>query len=336
VIASESRVERRARLFVRWYPASWRARYGDEFCALLEAELAERPHSARRALNVARSGLVARAAASGLVGPPLAPAAQAPSSLAWLAAALGAFLAFGIALWSQLLVGMQWTGPGTPDTTAGTLVMSLSVLVLAVVGATALVPVLARVVVGLRRPGRGRLVLPVLVTAASTAVLVLGARRFENGWPGTGGHHAWPSQGLVPGGIAAFLWAATLSITSYWAHPGALGHFPTGEVHWMAASPLAILGLIGGAATTLRRLALPPRLARFELQCARVAVVAMAGVLVGAVLWLTDTAPRPSWVPTNLFHVGAIDLAAAGAMAVALLVAFRAVDRGFAALRSAG
>jgi hypothetical protein len=336
MIAPAERLERRARLLVHWYPASWRERYGDEFCALLEAELAERPHSVRRALDVARSGLLARAGATGLAGTPLALDRQAPASLAWLTASLGAFLALGVALWSQLLVGMQWVAPGTPDTTAGTLVMSLGVIVLAVVGATALVPVLARVLLGLGRAGGGRLVLPVLVTAVSTAVLVIGARRFENGWPGTGGHHAWPNQGLIPGGVAAFLWAATLSITSYWAHPGALGHFPVNEVHWMAASPLAIIGLVGGGATTLRRLELSARLATFELRCARIAVAAMSVTLVGAVLWLTDTAPRPRSVPENLFHVGAIDLAAGGAMAIALLVALRAVGRGLASLRVAG
>lgn len=334
MIGTPERAARRARQLVRWYPASWRQRYGEEFCALLEDELCERPHSARRALDVARSGLVARTSATGL-GTPLTFERQAPATLAWLTVSLGAFLALGVALWSQLLVGMQWTNPGTADTTAGTLVMSLGVLVLAVVGATALVPVLAAVAMGLGRPGKGRLVVPVLIAAASAAVLAVGARRFENGWPGTGGHHAWPDQGLVPGGVAAFLWAATLSITSYWAHPGALGHFPVSEVHWMAASPLAIVGLIAGGATTLRRLQLGGRLARFELHCARVAVGAMAVVLVGAALWLTDTSARPPSVPSNLFHVGAIDLAAGAVMAVALLVALRAVGRGLSSLRNA-
>ena len=38
-------------------------------------------------------------------------------------------------------------------------------------------------------------------------------------------------------GDARFCWAATLWITSYWAHPGALATFPTSEVAWIGASP---------------------------------------------------------------------------------------------------
>src|SRR5262249_12297330 len=48
----ESTARRAARL-LRWYPAAWQARYGDEFTELLIAEFAERPRSWRRAADVA-------------------------------------------------------------------------------------------------------------------------------------------------------------------------------------------------------------------------------------------------------------------------------------------
>ncbi|HEU5243039.1 MAG TPA: hypothetical protein VFU33_01445 [Gaiellaceae bacterium] len=52
--------ERRARRLLRWYPQAWRARYGEEFTQLLVDDIRERPHSWRRTLDVARSGLAAR------------------------------------------------------------------------------------------------------------------------------------------------------------------------------------------------------------------------------------------------------------------------------------
>jgi hypothetical protein len=55
------------------------------------------------------------------------------------------------------------------------------------------------------------------VAASGATLLVCGARHFENGWPGTGG--AGAEHALVPGGLAAFGWASTLSVSAYLAHP---------------------------------------------------------------------------------------------------------------------
>jgi hypothetical protein len=323
---------RRAERLVRWYPRSWRARYGEEFCALLECELDERPRSLPRAVNLAWSGTVARATTSGLAGLPGGGAFQERSSLAWLAASLGAFLAVGLAVWSQLVVGWQWSSPRTPGTTLGIVVMTVAVLALAVLGACAVAPVAAFVAMQVARGKGRRLVVPAGIASLAAVMLVVGARRFENGWPGTGGHH-WALQGLVPGGVAAFVWAATLAVSSYWAHPGALQSFPAPEVAWMALSPVAMAALALGATTTLRRVELPARLSRFELRLGRLASVAMTLFLLGAVAWLSDSSPRPRSIPSNLFHVGAIDVAAAVVMGFALVCAHQAVSRGIGARR---
>jgi hypothetical protein len=328
-----TRQERRAWRLLRWYPREWRDRYGEEFAALLVDEMGERPRSVRRSLNVTWSGLVARTSQAGMAGAPLGASAQSRASLGWLTAALAAFLCFGLGMWAQLVVGWQWTSPDTAATTVGTVVITLSVLYLAVMGVAALVPVVALAILQLARRWDPVLMVALTVTAVSGAVLIAGARHFENGWPGTGGHR-WAGQGMVPGGIAAFVWAATLSVTSYWAHPGALGSFPTSELVWMAASPIAMVGLAGGATATFRRLELPKPVARFELRCGQAALVGMAAFLLGAIAWLTDTARRPPSIPSNLFHVGVIDVIGAFAMAGSLLVARVAVRRGLAALRS--
>ena len=316
--------ERRARRLLRWYPPSWRARYGEEFLALLECELADRPRSLARSANVAWSGLVARSTATGIAGLAGDATVQARRSLAWVTGSLAVFLAFALTLWSQLTVGWQWQPPRSTGTEVGMVTMSLGVLALAVLGAVAVARVLAAVARRvLERRARG-LVVPVLVAVLGAVALVVGARRFENGWPGTGGH-PWSSQGLVPGGVGAFTWAATLSVTSYWVHPGALGSFPASELAWMAASPLALVALGWGGAVTIRRVELPVRAQRLELRLAQCAAGAMAVVLFGALTWLTDQS-QPV-----VFHTGAIDVLGAVVMAGALGCAAKATSRGLAA-----
>ncbi|MGH3166908.1 MAG: hypothetical protein ACRDN0_13610, partial [Trebonia sp.] len=66
--AKDTPAGRHAARLLRWYPESWRARYGDEFTELLISDIEERPRSAARTLDVARGGIVARLTAAGLAG----------------------------------------------------------------------------------------------------------------------------------------------------------------------------------------------------------------------------------------------------------------------------
>jgi len=246
----------RAERLLRWYPASWRDRYGAEFTELLIADLAERPRDWRRSADVARSGVLARLGAAGLASHP---AGTARAGLATLACACAVFLTFAAAMWAQLAIGWQWAPPATRATRVAMIVMSGAMLLLAVLAVLAVIPAGWA---GLRaiRHRRGRdLRGPALLAGAGALVLAVGGRHFGNGWPGTGGHW-WPHQGLVPGGVAAFGWASTLSVTSYWAHPAALASFPAAEVAWMVVSPAAICCLVTGTIRLLRRLELSPGL----------------------------------------------------------------------------
>ena len=54
--------ERRVTRLLRWYPADWRSRYGDEMAALLHDTIAEGRGGPRPRLNVAKEGLAARLA----------------------------------------------------------------------------------------------------------------------------------------------------------------------------------------------------------------------------------------------------------------------------------
>lgn len=320
----------RAARLLRWYPAAWRARYGEEFTELLIADIRDRPCSPARILDVARGGIVARLTDAGLAARSPRCAAGAVrghpvrASLASLGCAAAAFLGFGAALWSQLTIGWQWSsasasGPAKVATVVTSAAM-LTFLVLAVLGA---LPVLAVAAVTAARRRDRRLIVRAAVVITAATVLFVGGRHFGNGWPGTGGH-----RGLVPAGLAAFEWATSLSVSSYWAHPGALAAFPAPELAWMAVSPLILVCAIVAAATLVRRTELPSRLLAFETQVGTVACAAMTVFLAGCSCWVATGGQR------SLFHAGLIDVAGVTMMAAALAVAHQAART--ARLRLAG
>jgi hypothetical protein len=243
--APRRQTENRAARLLRWYPKAWRSRYGEEFTELLIADLDERPRSRSRTADVIRGGIVARLADAGLCGYAPEAAAQVRASLASLVCCAAVFIGFGGAMWSQLTIGWQWSEPDTAGVTVATFVTSGAMLVFAALALLATLPVAWSVASRVaRRQPRG-LLGPSLLFLVGLAVVVVGGRHFANGWPGTGGH-PWARQGLVPGGVAAFSWASTLSVSSFWAHPAALAAFPPAELAWMALSPLAVACVVAG------------------------------------------------------------------------------------------
>jgi len=255
-------VRERATRLLCWYPRTWRDRYGDEFTELLISDIEERPRSAARTGDVARGGVLARLAEIGLTGSPLAAATAADKhhpvrvSLGTLSVALAACLALAAGMWSQLMIGWGRSNdlaramrPGSqlPSTADGlnsaaaavgksaTIVTSVAMLILLALAIAAALPVLATVARRLLTGGHRGLTLPAAVAVAAGVALFVGSPSFENDWVGTGG-----AGGLVPGGLAAFTWAITLWVTSYWAHMGALAAFPLEERTWMVISPLVL------------------------------------------------------------------------------------------------
>jgi hypothetical protein len=322
----------RAARLLRWYPAAWRARYGEEFTELLIADIRERPRSAARTLDVARGGIVARLADAGLAGPPVRAAAtpgagdrQVRASLVSLGCAAAVFLGFGAALWSQLTIGWQWAVPPSGTATVATVVTSAAMLAFLALGAAAALPAACAVAVQAVRGPRTALTVPASVFVAATTVLFAGGRHFGNGWPGTGGH-----RGLVPAGLAAFEWATSLSVSAYWAHPAALAAFPAAELTWMAVSPLALACAVIAAATLMRRAELPPRLLAFEARLGAAACAVMAVFLAGCSCWVATGGQR------SLFHAGLIDVAGVTMMALTLGIAQQAARTARLGLRFTG
>jgi hypothetical protein len=320
-VTGNAGVGRRAARLLRWYPPAWRARYGDEFTELLIAEFAERPRSWRRAADVARGGLLARLTGAGLTSHELESSEQIRAGLATAVCSLAAFLAFGVAMWAQLTVGWEWSPPSATATRVGMVAMSAAALLLAVLVVLAVPPLAVATARGMVR-GRARCLRgPLLLAVAGAVVLAVGSHHFQNAWPGTGGH-SWAQQGLVPGGVAAFSWSATLSVSSYWAHPAALAAFPAAEIAWMAVSPLALIALVVGVAGTMRRLDWSPRLLRYEAWLVSAAAVGMTVFLAGGCCWVLAEGSRP-----GLFHAGFVDVASLAVMMLALSVARRATGR---------
>jgi len=222
-------------------------------------------------------------------------------------------------MWSQLTVGWQWSEPDTAATTVAMTVMSAAMLAFAVLAVAAAAPVLWSAGSGLARGRHPRLLGPAALVLACAVIMFVGGRHFGNGWPGTGGH-PWARQGLVPGGVAAFAWASTLSVSAYWAHPGALASFPAAELAWMTLSPLAVVGLTGGAAALVRRTELSPRVLDAETRLGTAACAVMAVFLCGCCAWILGGGPGPR----NLFHAGAIDAAGAVVLTIAFVAARQA------------
>jgi hypothetical protein len=349
---------RKAERLLRWYPRPWRERYGAEFTELLIADISERPRSPRRSLDVMRGGISARLADAGLAGFPLPLATaggaagtpgeqarqrQVSASLGSFSCALGGFLVFGAALWSQLLINWQFSVrisafnhgaspirrlPQIPgDDTFFAVFTTGGMLVLLVLAFLAALPVLAMVVGRIARGRETGLIKSAIVLAASLAVLFVGGRHFENNWLGTGGHHA-----LIPSGVAAFIWAVTLFVSSYWGHPAALATLPVGERAWMALSPLVLAAAVASAAVLVRRARLSPRVAAFEAGLGLLACVTMAAFVACYGVWIVARVRLHPGLPVGI-SVGATNATIIALLALALAVAAQAARMAVRGLR---
>ena len=312
--------DREVRRLLRWYPRSWRVRYGEEFAELLRADIDERPADLRRTADVIRNGLLARLTAAGLSGHELAPEEQIRAGLATAACALIVFAAFGTAMLAQLATGWQRASAGSATTAAGTVGMAAAVTILGAAGLAAAVPVCWQLAAAARRRDR-RFAVPVSLVLGCAALLVIGTRHFQNAWPGTGG--MGPEHHLVPGGLAAFGWASTLSVSSYWAHPALLGRFPAAELAWMALSPAGWIGLGTGLVMVTRRLDLASsQVLRYLSHLAALATAAAALFLACASAWLLDHGAASG----EAFRPGLVDAGELVAMALSLIAAVRAAS----------
>lgn len=323
------RDSRRLGWLVACYPRSWRQRYGAEFTELLIAEQAEHGRSWRYDANVAAAGLRARLASAGLASHPLDPESAARARLAAMTISLSAAAIAGVAIWSRLAIGLQWSAPRSPAIGLAMDLLSVALALIAAAGILATASVAwPGVLAAVRRQARA-LRLPAALTVGGASVLVIGGRHFQNGWPGTGGH-LLVRQAPVPGGLAAFGWSGTMWVTTYWAHPAALGAFPAGQIAWMLIAPIAIGCLVAGATMLACRLRLPPAALRYQAGAAAIGACGVVLLTAGALSWVaaagSDRAP--------LFRAGTMGQACLVVLAVAAIAGISAARQSWAASRA--
>jgi len=311
-----AQLERHAARLARCYPRQWRSRYADEFTQLLIDELADGQRSVHGELNVIAHGLWTRLAYAGLAGAVVEPRLRTRARFVVLGGVSAAFVMLAAGVWSQPAVGWQWSAPASGTTKLGVSMMSAAIF-----GLGALLMLLAVSLCGvllhrLRHQSGPRVWSLALVFLLAVAMLWLGSEHFAAHWPGTGGH-AWSGRGLVPGWLARLVWAATLWITSYWAHPGALTSFPAGEVVWMLVSPLAWLILLCSVVAMLHQVTLTGRRAQCAALTSAAAVGMMITFLAGAAVWISSDTSGPG----NLFAVGTIDFVILAVLAGGLTAA---------------
>jgi hypothetical protein len=259
---------------------------------------------------------------AGLGGRSLDPDEDGRRSLAAFACATSLFVTVAVAVWAQLTIGWQWSAPDTIATTIAMFIMTVGVAVIGAAGVACAVPVAYLAIRNLAGGQRWATLRPLSLVIVGLTALTVGTHHFANGWPGTGGH-PWTHQGVVPGGVAAYAWASTLFLSSYWLHPAALSAFPGTEVTWMFACPLALLTVVVGMAKLVRRLEFSDRVLRFERVMGFVVAGTMALFLTGAALWVVDGGPGPR----DLFHIGAIDVIELAVLVASLAVVGRTVER---------
>ena len=90
-----------------------------------------------------RGATVARLNGAGLVGPRHGATAPGDDEPRRAGKRLGVVLDVRISMWAQLSIGWQWSAPSTSATTIAMIAMSACVLIFAVLGVTAAVPIVA-------------------------------------------------------------------------------------------------------------------------------------------------------------------------------------------------
>jgi len=298
---------------LRWYPPRWQERYGDEFDALMEDTLGERPPTPRLRLAVALAGLRERGRESGIVGDSTPPADRARVGSLLVLCAWAAFVVAGSSF-AKLSEGFGLTGP--------TRTASLSS------GAYRTVTVVA--------------IVACLVVMFGMAIAVPSFLRFlrAGGWPQIRRH-------VVRALIASVIGISALTALVGLAHTlspaqraGELVSHPAVWYYQVAfiATTLLLAVALGlwtvAAVATVRRLDLTGRVLSTEAVLAAAATVAMVVMTAATAVWWGSIASSTPWFvqgtpagsagsPVNVQLVGTMVL-----MLVASILAGYGVSRG--------
>jgi hypothetical protein len=248
--------QKRAQRLLHWYPGSWRRRFGDEFAALMEDELAERPHNSRRTLDVIRTGLTARGCDLGIAGVPVDSARRAGAGLASTTVVGALFAMAALHPWAFAMLAWNGWSPqhaGVLQTaTTGTMTFALLGLVgVLTVGLVVLVALgLGRAV----RQREWRVGLPLLVIGGGVCLATMTTGRLLRFTVASGGIQ-WGHPGIALKQLAGAVYFTIISMTGTTFS----GHTSLTSDLWNVAPAVGIVAVAVSAAFLIRRLPLGPR-----------------------------------------------------------------------------
>jgi hypothetical protein len=285
--------KRRATRLLRWYPATWRARYGEEFVDHLEQEFADRSIDFRRTVNVAYKGLVARVTDVGLSNAVVNAEDQTRAAVGttFVLSALVALIALNF--WSRAM--LAWSGrryhpiPVTLTTGILTVAAGLLVVVLVVIVLIVAVSVVRQIVNGRARP----LVGPSIFIVVSGALLVYAARWLPRMLDTYGhlrqGGVRWSHPGPAIYGLAQITWELTQNWIALWNQGIPSTHNIQTVVNDVV--PLALLVFGVAIALLVRRVELPHVASRLGPITVALLGTAAAAFFVTYLVWSTVSGP---------------------------------------------
>jgi hypothetical protein len=245
----DSSINRRAERALRWYPAVWRDRFGEEFVALMEDDMAERQRWSRRGLNVAWKGSVARLVDFGVIGQTSDPPRQVRVGFATTMFFGLFFLATAPNLWAAPMIAWHTFGTQRASAivtlTTGLLTLSLGVISITV--ALSLFGLLGSAFWSIVRGSGRRLLVPTAAILASAAYLAVAAHLALRYVIAVGGIQ-WSDPGIAMKQVAG---ASSSVVSSVESAVFGRGSDTDGLV--LGLSPLILLAFCIAVAVLIRR-----------------------------------------------------------------------------------
>lgn len=265
----------RAARLARWYPSTWRKRYGVEFVELLEQEINEQPRNFRRSVNIAYRGSVARCRELGLTSCTLNPSDQPRAALATVFVTSAIFAALALNFWAVAMLSWNsyWTAPASLAVTAltGSLTV-LTVVVVALVSASfaALLWTTARHIIKGHAKG---LLTPLSLIVSSIIVIVIATLNILRYVVARGGID-WNQPGQAIKQLAGIAQSEVTTINWIWMSPRESLTLSSNVFDGLV--PVALLVLVISVAVLIRRTNFSATAGRSSRITMRVVVSAMA------------------------------------------------------------
>jgi hypothetical protein len=285
----------RARRLLKFYPSTWRERYGNEFIDFMEQSIADTPHNAKRTANIIYKGAKVRVADLGIVGPTLDEARVPNVALGTTTFLASVFAVFALFYWSTAMI--SWNSNPTAVTSFGVTIwmgaITVSAMVLTLtlltIGLTLLVRAWRKAFLEHNRP----LFMLLFVVIASAAAIVNSCFQYTR-WVIARGGIDWAKPGIAVKQIAGSTQWITQS--TIWGPSWTGWHFfsSDGPLHY--GTPIAVIVLALSTAKVARRLDFSANANRAARTATKFLSLSMAAFLLSFAGWTLAGGFNRSWV----------------------------------------